>query len=294
MNVSRPIVEGNGRDGHEHCRLLEEGHLLVLPELPFALADDERAFLFEQQLARHQKNIAYHPQRDRVTGCVEHHPGDRDRLRAIMRDYSQRVTRFVAALLPLYARTWRVDYASFRPLEEERRPLPRRARNDVLHTDAFPSRPTNGDRILRVFTNINPSTARRWVTTDTFDVLVQRFAGSPGLPLPAATPWHRLVSAAHAVGLPVRRRSLYDQFMLRFHNYLKDNRQFQVSCTKRVWEFPPNSTWIVFTDFVPHAALSGRCALEQTFIVSRRSLVLLEKAPLSILENLCGAPLTEE
>jgi hypothetical protein len=294
MKVSQPIDEGNGHHGREYCRLLEEGQLLVLPHLPFALSDVERAFLLAQQLAGHQKNIAYQPQQDRVTGFIERHPGDAETLRVIMRAYSQRVTHFLATLLPPYARAWTVDYASFRPQEEEGRRLPRRARNDLLHTDAFPSRPTNGDRILRVFSNINPSAARRWVTTETFDVLVRRFAGSSALPLPAPKRLRRwIVRAARAMSLPVVQRSPYDEFMLRFHNFLKANSEFQASCRKQLWEFPPNSTWIVFTDLVPHAALSGCYALEHTYIVSRQSLVLPETAPVSILENLCGTGLTE-
>jgi hypothetical protein len=278
----------------ERCQRLEEGEVLSFSRLPFELCDDDRAFLFEQQLGGRHKNIAYAPQRDRLTGFVEHRAGDGERLRAIMRAYSQQVTHFLASLLPLYSRSWVVDLASFRPQEEEGRQLSPRARNDLLHTDAFPSRPTNGDRILRVFTNINPGQVRRWVTTDTFDVLVTRFAGSPGLPLPAPKSLRRrIVRGMRALGVPVPQRSPYDEFMLRFHNHLKANRAFQASCRKQLWEFAPHTTWIVFTDLVPHAALSGRYALEQTFIVSRHSLVLPEKAPLSILERLCGARLTE-
>lgn len=293
MKVSQPIDEGNGAPGRERCRLLEQGEVLVFPRLAFGLPDEERAFLLNQRLSGRQKNIAYDPRRDRVTGFVEHHPGDAETLHAIMRGYSKRVTRFVASRLPPYAHSWVVDYASFRPQEEAGRRLPQRARNDLLHTDAFPSRPTNGDRILRVFTNINPTEARRWVTTDTFDVLLKRFASAPALRLPTPNPLRRwIVRAARAIGVPVVQRSPYDEFMLRFHNYLKANREFQTSCHKQLWEFPPNSTWIVFTDLVPHAALSGCYALEQTYIVSRRSLVLPEKAPVSILENLYGTRLT--
>ena len=268
--------------------------MLVFPRLPFDLPDDERAFLLEQRLSGREKNIAYDPRRDRVTGFVEHHRGDAETLRAIMRGYSKRVTRFLASRLPLYAQSWVVDYASFRPQEEAGRGLPERARNDLLHTDAFPSRPTNGDRILRVFTNINPTEARRWVTTDTFDVLLTRFASAPALRRPAPNPLRRwIVRAARAIGVPVVQRSPYDALMLRFHNFLKANREFQATCRKQLWEFPPNATWVVFTDLVPHAALSGRFALEQTYIVSRHSLLLPEHAPLSALEALYGAPLTE-
>ena len=42
---------------------------------------------------------------------------------------------------------------------------------------------------------------------------------------------------------------------------------------------------------VSHAVLSGRYALEQTFIVARDSLALPEKAPIAILERLAGTRL---
>ncbi len=80
--------------------------------------------------------------------------------------------------------------------------------------------------------------------------------------------------------------------MLRFHNFLKENGEFQQTCTKQRWEFPPGSTWVVFTDVVSHAVLAGQFALEQTFIVSRKALVMPQKAPIHILEKLCGCPLT--
>jgi hypothetical protein len=79
--------------------------------------------------------------------------------------------------------------------------------------------------------------------------------------------------------------------MLRFHNFLKENEDFQESCTRQRWEFPPGSAWMVYTDMVSHAVLSGRFALEQTFIVSRSAMVRPESAPISILESLAGGPL---
>jgi hypothetical protein len=79
--------------------------------------------------------------------------------------------------------------------------------------------------------------------------------------------------------------------MLRFHHFLKANREFQETCSRTRWEFPPQSTWLVFTDMVSHAVLSGQFALEQTFIVSKHALVLPEKAPVRVLERLAGCPL---
>ena len=95
----------------------------------------------------------------------------------------------------------------------------------------------------------------------------------------------------HAIGIPVADRSAYDRFMLSFHDYLKFNEQYQRNCAKYRFEFPPDSTWMAFTDIVPHAVLSGQHALEQTVIVRRECLASRQHAPINILESLCGRPL---
>ena len=95
----------------------------------------------------------------------------------------------------------------------------------------------------------------------------------------------------HAAGLPVPDRSAYDDFMLHFHDYLKENRGFQADTRNERLEFPPLSTWLVFTDGVPHAALSGQFAMEQTYIVGAEALVEPEQAPIRVLERLCGRKL---
>lgn len=283
-----------------YCERLEAGEILLVPPAAFSLADDDRAFLLHirQASAAYHKNISYRPRADRVRGFARG-SADAARLTAVLRAYSQRVARFVAELLAPYADRWQLDFASFRPVEEEGRQLSRRARNDLLHVDAFPTRPTHGHRILRVFTNLHPTKSRFWLTTETFDALAPRYATSAGLAeiaararSPIRRTARRLVGLARAVGLPLRERSPYDQFMLRFHHYLKTNETFQASSPKHRWEFPANATWIVFTDMVPHAVLSGQYALEQTFIVPCDALVLPENAPLHILERLCGTPLT--
>jgi hypothetical protein len=52
------------------------------------------------------------------------------------------------------------------------------------------------------------------------------------------------------------------------------------------------ATWIVFTDSVAHAVMSGQYAIEQTFLVPPESLVAPQHAPYRILENIAGRPLT--
>ena len=280
---------------------LEAGNVLFFPTTPFLLSDEAKEFLRNLNFAGGavHKNIAYKPAIDRVTG-VEAEPERLAKLHETMRGYSRAVVRFTAELLPEYARSWKLDYASFRPVEEDGRDLPVNKRNDLIHTDAFPSRPTNGDLILRVFTNIHPSKTRNWVTTDSFSSVAGSYARDAGLDriaTGAASVGGRLKNHSarflHGMGLPVVPRSAYDEFMLRFHEYLKRNRSFQENTAKYRFDFPPGSTWLTFTDVVPHSVLSGQHALEQTFIISRQSMANSAQAPVAILERLCGKPLLD-
>jgi hypothetical protein len=291
-------AESNPGRGRTLCGELEAGNILFFAQTPFAFPDDDLKFLLsrKQTDAGFHKNIAYRPAEDRITGLDKSAAGPEvDRLRAIVGGYSQRAAQFLAELLPPYAGKWKLDFASYRPVEEQGRAARLRARNDLPHVDAFPTRPTNGDRILRLFTNINPAENRIWITTQNFDVIGPQFAKTIGLPEkqsshPIAKAARALVAAAHLQGA---NRSPYDEFMHQCHNAMKEDAEFQKNCPKQRWEFPPHSTWIVFTDFVSHAVLQGQYALEQTFIISREAMVQPELSPLRILENLAGHPLTK-
>ena len=291
-----PPVADAGERGRWLCAELEQGNILFFPRTPFEFPEEEREFLLgrKQTSAAIHKNIAYRPSEDRVTGLDKSNANEATRLRVILGDYSRRAAQFLEKLLPPYAGKWKLDYASFRPIEERGRPARLRARNDLPHVDAFPTRPTNGDRILRLFTNINPNQNRVWLTSQTFDVLAPRFAEAIGLPQPQSKTLlgRTLRFIARAAGLPGARRSPYDEFMHRCHNAMKEDAAFQASCPKQRWEFPPNSTWIVFTDCVSHAVLEGQYALEQTFIVSHRAMVRPEKSPLAVLESIAGYSLS--
>jgi hypothetical protein len=136
---------------------------------------------------------------------------------------------------------------------------------------------------------------RVWITSQTFDALAPRFAKAIGVPRPQANnplarAYRSIVKALH---LPGANRSPYDEFMHNCHNAMKENAEFQENCPKQRWEFPPQSTWIVFTDFVSHAVLEGQFALEQTFIISRDAMVRPEISPLKILEGIAGHQLTK-
>jgi 3-deoxy-D-manno-oct-2-ulosonic acid (Kdo) hydroxylase len=273
---------------------LEAGDIWVLPEGPLLPAPEDRAFLcgIRQDGGAFHKNIAYRPGRDRISGTGSLPPQTAERLHALLRGYSRAAVALAAQLLPRYQAGWTLDYASFRPVEEQGRELPFNKRNDLLHVDAFPTRPTRGGLILRIFTNVNPEKNRVWITSDPFAGLAPRYAQAAGLArLAGPAPAEGLKRALRAVGVPVTPRSPYDRFMLAFHDYLKHNAEYQRTCPKYRHEFPPGASWLVFTDMVPHAVESGALALEQTLIVPRESLACRDRAPITILEKLAGRKL---
>jgi hypothetical protein len=280
----------------ELCAELESGNIVLLPRSPILIPDEDRDLLFGRKQARspYHKNIAYRPTEDRITGVSGAAQAESEQLRRVLRDYSRRVREFLSNLLAPYAGNWRVDYASYRPIEEKARPARLHARNDLLHFDSFPTRPTNGARILRFFTNINPSENRVWVTSQTFEAFGPRFALAAGLTNSSTTEafTRRLRSFAHTIGLAAFSRPPYDEFMQRCHNLMKEDTNFQENTPKQRWEFAPNSSWLVFTDCVSHAVLSGQYALEQTFLIPPNALVESKHAPLAILEKIAGRRLT--
>ena len=293
-----------GTDGdraRHYCAKLEEGNILFFEDnIPFDLPESNREFLLSQKQSgfKGHKNVSYRPSQDILRGAAEDDPQEAKRLHDLMRNYSQQVVKFLSTFLAPYAAHWSLDFATWRPLEEQNRDLPLHKRNDLLHVDAFPSRPTKGSRILRCFTNINPERSRVWATTQGFEVLAERFALDAGLDRiarragsPIGAIQRGVGPLLKAVGVRGADRSPYDRFMLRFHDFLKENTDYQQKWEKYRLEFPPFSTWMVFTDSVPHAALSGQYALEQTLIVPLEAMVEPQKSPLRVLEALCGKAL---
>jgi hypothetical protein len=281
------------------CALLEAGEILYFPQTPIVIPDDDVAFLLGQQQTDSSlhKNIAYKPNIDKLSG-VDTKTADAKavaRLQAIMRGYSRAATEFLTGFLTPYGANWTLDYASFRPQEEQGRDLALRKRNDLLHTDAFPTRPTHGARILRFFNNIHPSRTRDWVVGDPFAEIVKQFAPAQIAPQPETAAGRLGKSLGRAVGLgaaiPSIKRTPYDDFMMRFHNFLKENGTFQAECAKYPYQFPAGSSWMVYTDTVPHAVMAGQYALEQTFLVRPEALVAPEHSPLRVLEGIAGAGL---
>ncbi len=272
-----------------YCEQLEHGKVLSFRKAPFPFSEDDARFLLSQKQtgSRFHKNISYRPASDVLKGAD---PGaDRERLHTIVRNFSREVTQFISSFLAPYAGKLKLDFASFRPLEEQGRDLPLHKRNDLLHVDAFPTRPTRGGRILRAFLNINPAASRVWNVGEPFHEflpkLKHREVITPPPRNPALTALRKLGSR---IGLPVPDRAPYDEYMLFLHDWLKENTDFQTSSPKWELQFAPGSCWMVYTDGVPHAVMSGRYALEQTFIVPAQALVSPEVAPVNVLHKIAG------
>lgn len=288
------------RQVREWCSQLEAGDILYFPQTPVPIPADDLTFLLGQQQTSSSlhKNIAYKPDRDKLSGVDEKQAkaAEVEHMQQVMRRYSASVENFLAEFLAPYQRRWRLDYASFRPLEEKGRDLPVRRRNDLLHTDAFPTRPTHGWRILRFFHNIHPSRTRDWAVGEPFARFVGAFTpGKLATPHPDGSLARAGKQIAKASGLaslvPQWKRGPYDEFMMRLHNTMKEDSAFQADCIRQEVQFAPGSSWMVYTETVPHAVLAGQYALEQTFLVDPEAMVTRESAPIAILEKIAGAKL---
>ncbi|HLN79844.1 MAG TPA: Kdo hydroxylase family protein [Thermoanaerobaculia bacterium] len=292
------ITPRSAPDEGSLARQLESGAILSFPDGSIALGTADLEVLRRQNPShsRFHKNIAYRPDSGRLGGVGGIPRRDREPIRRALASFSREAVRVVGGVLPRYARSWRVGYTSFRPFEEAGRPLRTTSRNDLMHFDAFPSRPTNGDRILRFFVNVHPSQPREWISGGPFERLAERYAVSSGILAAAARSGDedRVGLLSRIFGRRREKRSAYDEFMLRFHDYLKRNDDFQKNAPREEFSFAPGATWMVFTDGVSHAVLSGRHALEQTFLISRDSLASPESAPIGVLERLAGRPMTRE
>jgi hypothetical protein len=280
---------GHGQTAEER---LERGEVLFFPACPFALPrGDDLDFLLRQRLrGRRHKKMALDPLTGRTSGFPRAE-ADAARLTDLLGSFGQQAASWLGGLLPRHAAAWQRDRVSLDPEEAATRPLRLSARNDLLHLDAYPNRPTQGRRVLRLFVNFNPAEQRVCVTSDTFPTLLERYGAEAGLPTAGEDNWARHVGeSVVALFRPGRRRSVYDAFMLRFHHFLKANDAFQEKCRKKLWHFPPGSAWVFFSDYVSHAVLRGRFALDHSFFVAPSGLALPQESPPVLLQRACGVP----
>ena len=265
---------------------LEAGKILYFPDLIFPLSEGEKAFLHPDCVKQGTKSIKYNPLTQKLWGTSDA-AAKSPMLKEMMGRYAASARALIGQVLPHYIPTLHTGNTSFRPVEAEGRAQSARQDDTRLHVDAFPSRPNHGHRLLRVFSNIHPSgKARHWKAGEDFANLAERFLPT----IPAANPfqawlWHRL-------GITKAKRSAYDHIMLHMHDKMKYDESYQKSAPQENVFFAAGSSWIVFTDQVPHAALGGQHALEQTFTLPPEAMMQQGSSPLRILEKLTGKPLT--
>lgn len=261
---------------------LEQGQVLFMPGLAFAMSQAERALLTGVGAEAARKNVSYDP----ATGqCKADTSGDAAAggLAVLLERFGTLSQALLTGLAPGYAAGLERARASFRPREVAETQLSWRKDDKRLHVDAFPSRPMRGRRILRVFSNINPDgEARRWRLGEPFERHAERFLPQVKPPPPGQA-W-----LLAAVGATRGRQSRYDQLMLGLHDAAKRDAAYQAEPAAADFSFPAGSSWIVYTDQAPHAAMGGRFALEQTFHLDPRAMVEPARAPVAVLERLTG------
>lgn len=261
---------------------LESGGLIVLPDLAFPLTPEDTTVLAGDVLPRRRKNISLDPESGQVGGAEPCAMA----VAPFLRRFAASAETLLRGLLVPYAGALRIGRASFRPVEIEGRDYSRRHDDRLLHVDAFPTRPTRGDRILRLFTNLPTSGRNReWRVGGGFEDVATRFRSS----LPAPNPARARLYAAF--GLTKGVQSGYDQMMLALHDRMKRDAAYQRDSVSTRCSFAPGTTWLCFTDQVPHAALAGRMALEQTFYLPVAAMAAPDTAPVRVLERLIGRSL---
>ena len=276
----RPTLDDEARA--RLSRALEEGGVIRLPHVNFALTDSERRFLSPAWSDGRAKNISLDG--GRLKGAVGT-PADRADLAAMIARFAASAADLVTALFPRYAPYVKRARTSYRPQAAVGRDVSWRKDDSRLHVDAFPSRPNRGERILRVFTNVNPAEDRVWRVGEPFEAMATTLLPRISSPLPGAA------TVLAALRVTKGRRSVYDHLMLNLHDRAKADLAYQRDCAQETVHFTPGTTWLCFSDQVMHAAVSGQYMLEQTIHLPVSALYDPARAPLAILERLTGRTL---
>jgi hypothetical protein len=260
---------------------LESGKIIFLPNFGFPVADAERV-LFSTAVIGRSKNVSYDPR----TGVLRGTAGSKanvELLQQMISRFADLAQKLVLELLSSYKGGLIRARTSFRPVAIEGRSLSWRKDDTRLHVDSFPSSPSHGKRILRVFTNVNPDgLARVWRVGEPFERMAARFVSSIRRPIFGSSSVMKLLRITKS------RRTLYDHLMLELHNRMKVDDRYQAEVEQTELEFPAGSTWLAFTDQVSHAAMRGQYQLEQTFLVPVGQLRNEGSSPLRVLEQLTG------
>jgi len=186
-------------------------------------------------------------------------------------------------LVPRYGEHLRRGATSFRPSVVQNRVQSWRADDRRMHVDAFPSRPNYGERLLRVFTNVNQDGEPRvWRVGEPFEDVARRF-------LPKAKPYSAWqAKVLNALHVTKSLRSEYDHLMLQLHDGMKSDLDYQKNAPQVTFNFPPGCAWVCFSDQTSHAVMAGQYMMEHTLQLSPMHQYDRDASPLAILTRMKG------
>lgn len=282
--------DDNRRDAANPVERLEARETLVWPTAPMPLPPPaDLDFLRGLPSSSRSGGVVWFDAHDRSIHGATDLPDAlaEHRLREVLSRFQADATAWLRTLLPEYADSLVAQPATFRPEEEAFRSQTLSGRNDLLHIDHFPRRPTWGSRILRAFINVHPTEDRVWMLSEPFERILPMISHRLAVPSRTSSDWLREAKTLAGL-LTGRPRSNYDAWMMRLRDALKADDGFQDRASRRVEHFGPGSAWLLFADATAHAVLRGQFALEQTWLVPVECLRHPELAPVNVLAAQAG------
>lgn len=261
---------------------LESGKIIFCPQLSFNIDPSERMLFIPYLINKKTKNISFNSKNNRLKG-IKADPNHQMRLKSLLTRFSKQANYFMRSLFSQYTNSLTIGRTSYRPVQIRNRKTSARKDDRRLHVDAFAANPNQGHRIVRLFCNINPYGEHRvWRIGESFEKVAQRFLPKINKPIPGSAKF------LHWLGITKSIRTHYDHIMLKIHDGMKLDMDYQKQVKYKEISFPPGTSWIVSTDQVSHAAISGQYLLEQTFYLPTTAMTNPQIAPLHILEKLTG------
>jgi hypothetical protein len=263
---------------------LEAGKVLYFPNFAqhgFAPQKEELALFREDIRDPKTRNISLS-----AGGDLKGVAGD-DATKALMAGmigrFRAEAEGLLANLVPRYGEHLRRGATSFRPAVVQNREQSWRADDRRMHVDAFPSRPNYGERLLRVFTNVNlEGEPRVWRVGEPFEDVARRF-------LPKVKPYSAWqAKVLNALHVTKSLRSEYDHIMLQLHDAMKSDLDYQKNAPQVTFDFPPGCAWVCFSDQTSHAVMAGQYMMEHTLQLSPMHQYDKEASPLAILTRMQG------
>lgn len=259
---------------------LESGKIIYYPQLSFNIDMPESMLFVPYLINKKRKNISFNLNDNRLKG-IKADKKHQMHLKRMLSRFAQQASCFMTSLFPYYNDNLTIGRTSYRPIQIRNRNSSVRKDDRRLHVDAFPASPNHGQRILRLFCNINPYGEHCiWRVGETFEEVAKRFLPHINPPTPGKAKFLYYLRVTKKI------RSHYDHIMLKIHDAMKLDVDYQKQVKYQEISFPPGSSWLVSTDQVSHATLSGQYIIEQTFYLPTKAMVNPEAAPLHILEKL--------